>query len=667
MSTNPRILSVRELFDGHWHFRVPVYQRAYAWGREEIETLVRDIASAQHRKAYYVGSLVLHQVRGTEDSQVYDVIDGQQRLTTFFLLLSHPSLRQPLADQGFHFPGPILSFEERSRSTSDLAQLARGVPNPRLADEGIAAAVATIDGLLGTEKRLQRIMGEQDPTVRTEQDPPEQPGREPWLKFLLDHVKITVSELPRETDLNHYFEVMNTRGVQLEKHEVVKAHLIGLLGDDDRARAVLNRVWDAASDFTRPIQAGFSADERGRLFGPPTQGIEDGDEGMDRQKGWAVLQPATADELFNNPTAAEPESPSRDLDLDDILEGTVTAAKVSAPTQTSEDEGRYGAIIDFPNFLLHVLRLQFGDSEATDSKVTLDDKQLVAQFDQFVMSKEHCLKFTHRLLRTKYLFDNYVIKTRQDPSTSSGIRWVLHRFHSTGRASTFKLSPLNAFPDNQVQQRILMVQAMYQVTQSRRVYKQFLYSILEFLDKQWETRSVIDGVTFLDHLHSMAEASLGSLKNQEEWLNTGTGVPHLALNLLDYKLWLSAQPDSDFKVETCSKNLPEVATAVDSFHFAYRTSIEHFLAVNFAEGGEKEVVDHFGNLCLMTRVENSRRSDHDPAWKARKYGHTDQSLKFAYMAALREARNAWGVAEINEQGEAMRKILNTPLPRSAYV
>ena len=44
--------------------------------------------------------------------------------------------------------------------------------------------------------------------------------------------------MPKDTDLNHYFEVMNSRGEQLEKHEVIKARLMDVLNgipdDDDR-------------------------------------------------------------------------------------------------------------------------------------------------------------------------------------------------------------------------------------------------------------------------------------------------------------------------------------------------------------------------------------------------------------------------------------------------
>ena len=41
----------------------------------------------------------------------------------------------------------------------------------------------------------------------------------------LKKVRLLRVEVPHDTDLNHYFEIMNSRGEQLEKHEIIKAHV----------------------------------------------------------------------------------------------------------------------------------------------------------------------------------------------------------------------------------------------------------------------------------------------------------------------------------------------------------------------------------------------------------------------------------------------------------
>ena len=124
------------------------------------------------------------------------------------------------------------------------------------------------------------------------------------------------------------------------------------------------------------------------------------------------------------------------------------------------DAGRYGAIIDFPNFLLHVLRLYAGG----DGDISLDDKKLVAQFERTITSGSAALDFAYRLLRAKFLFDNFIIKPVDEPGGSDDSNWVIHRLHYTRpEARSAKLSPRNAF--GMQTQQVLMLQAMYQVTQ----------------------------------------------------------------------------------------------------------------------------------------------------------------------------------------------------------
>ena len=57
------VVSLGDLFTGEGTYVVPIYQRAYAWGRDEIDTLLSDISNArkQGSPAYYLGSLVLHE------------------------------------------------------------------------------------------------------------------------------------------------------------------------------------------------------------------------------------------------------------------------------------------------------------------------------------------------------------------------------------------------------------------------------------------------------------------------------------------------------------------------------------------------------------------------------------------------------------------------------
>ena len=61
---NPVPLNVGSLFGGAYKFRVPIYQRSYAWGKDEIHTLLDDVRDYQDKKRdYYIGSLVVSGAR----------------------------------------------------------------------------------------------------------------------------------------------------------------------------------------------------------------------------------------------------------------------------------------------------------------------------------------------------------------------------------------------------------------------------------------------------------------------------------------------------------------------------------------------------------------------------------------------------------------------------
>lgn len=67
-------------------FRVPAYQRSYAWETDHVDALLNDIRNAltNKEKEYFLGSIVLT----SSSNGRFEVIDGQQRLTTVSLIIS---------------------------------------------------------------------------------------------------------------------------------------------------------------------------------------------------------------------------------------------------------------------------------------------------------------------------------------------------------------------------------------------------------------------------------------------------------------------------------------------------------------------------------------------------------------------------------------------------
>jgi hypothetical protein len=89
--------TVEKVFSTCW-FCIPVYQRSYVWGKDEISELIDDVNHASEHSPkgqYFLGSMVLqkHSTNPTDKAHPvnfdqYDVLDGQQRLTTLFLMIA---------------------------------------------------------------------------------------------------------------------------------------------------------------------------------------------------------------------------------------------------------------------------------------------------------------------------------------------------------------------------------------------------------------------------------------------------------------------------------------------------------------------------------------------------------------------------------------------------
>lgn len=84
-------LNLRDILKDELYYQIPIYQRPYQWTEENCEKLLDDLFfnyEDDRESDYFCGSLVLI-VIGTDsetNAETYDIVDGQQRLSTFILL-----------------------------------------------------------------------------------------------------------------------------------------------------------------------------------------------------------------------------------------------------------------------------------------------------------------------------------------------------------------------------------------------------------------------------------------------------------------------------------------------------------------------------------------------------------------------------------------------------
>ena len=178
---------------------IPLYQRDYAWEEKQIVQLIEDIDDVKLGDNYYIGSLIVANHEG-----VYEVVDGQQRLTTLFLLLSYLGINTGKED--------ALSFSCRDKSNYTLRHIRNILADERDKYDVDQLQQNIICGLNIIKESIEKFTDEH---------------KSLFMKKL-ENVVLYRIEVPDHTDLNHYFEIMNTRGEQLEQSDVLKARLMSV-------------------------------------------------------------------------------------------------------------------------------------------------------------------------------------------------------------------------------------------------------------------------------------------------------------------------------------------------------------------------------------------------------------------------------------------------------
>lgn len=646
-------------------YLIPMFQRNYAWGQGEITQLLQDVLDYQKKSSpkkqpqtYYIGTLVVFS-RGHD---CFEVIDGQQRFTTLSLIaiwLKHNANKS--VDMSW-YQKLNLAFESRPVSTLTFEKLWQGVDVQHLRTE------AFNEGLIRGYEMIGKAFAELNLEGR---------ALKAFSDYLFNYVQISRIEVPRDTDLNHFFEAMNNRGEQLEKHEVIKARLMNVLNTlpnaTDRYRSLdtLARIWDACANMERYVQYGFTPKERQNLFG---------------KNDWSRFIPTSFSNLvklldqsdsFPDITAAQYKQMHQGRPMDAILGDASLDPRLLQENDTASSE-RFNSVINFSNFLLHVLRI------VSEEDVPLDDKQLVEQFESRLLKDANphlaVKKFIYALLKCKFLFDQYIIK-REFSQGNDG--WSLKSLY---RYSPKTVSYVNSFDNLEgeyegINRQVLMLLSAYHVSTPTLVYKHWLSGALRYLYVSYCPEEQIDAKEYLEYLENMArrfvfmrflaqdegatyyamifgdESDLPRIKNNSKWLQSindnlrfGAIENNFVFNFLDYLLWKLPQKTSE---------------TVRRFEFTFRSSVEHFYPQHPMEGYrhmDKEELHDFGNLCLISHSKNSRLSNFQPPQKKEHFQKSlddkeIDSLKLLHMLELMKKNEQWGEEEIISHGADMLALL----------
>ncbi|WP_198598427.1 DUF262 domain-containing protein [Mangrovicella endophytica] len=224
---------ILDIFCDKYLFRIPSYQRPYAWTTEQASELLDDIRTAcGHSGAvadaspYFLGSIVL--IKDPQDPEA-DVVDGQQRLTTLTILLA---VLRDLSDSkiGAAIHGYVCQAGDPIKDTADVFRLTTGKRHVDFFRKSIQTIGAT-NGLPDWRqfKDAPARMVENAAFLREKLQALSEDERRRLTMYLAQRCYLVVVSASDPESAFRVFSVMNSRGLDLSPSDIFKAEIIGAL------------------------------------------------------------------------------------------------------------------------------------------------------------------------------------------------------------------------------------------------------------------------------------------------------------------------------------------------------------------------------------------------------------------------------------------------------
>ncbi|MEP5637191.1 MAG: DUF262 domain-containing protein, partial [Maribacter dokdonensis] len=236
-----------KIFNSDFQFSIPGYQRPYAWELDQAKELFMDLYSFYKSggdDGYFLGSIVLIK---SEASSNAEVIDGQQRLTTLTILFSAlanathedqaQAIRNYIIESGNWTQGleakPRLELRRRDATffrkyiqDKEFRQLKGLVP---IQLENEAQRNIRANALYFMDE-IGKYFSDDKTNLQG------------FVQFLTTRCFLVAVTTPNRESAYRVFSVMNSRGLELQATDIIKADYTGSMSDDDAEE--LTQEWE---------------------------------------------------------------------------------------------------------------------------------------------------------------------------------------------------------------------------------------------------------------------------------------------------------------------------------------------------------------------------------------------------------------------------------------
>jgi len=585
MEIQSNIVTLKSLVEKQFLFNIPIYQRLYVWQEEQVKTLLEDIEAAfnDEKELFYLGGVIVveNSSSSTENRKVYDLIDGQQRFTTLWMI-------------SIVFAGALKSFikyEGENRVNFAIREDINEKFQLLIGASKDVVITSNIDDALALMRRFySEFEGDK-------------PGKATGIAdFIYEKVQLVFTEVPEKTDLNKLFEVINNRGIQLQHHEILKARLLDKLQAQDRLK--YSNLWDACASMNQYIEKNIkdiAHIKAHSLFDQEAAKV--GEEQLaDPAKVLAAID-------------EKEEENNESMTLLDMLESEDNRASFNSYEDNEEDEydsEDVRSIMTFPMLLQHTLRIYLAKKKEKDIP-KISDKELLMIFSENFLTKsvkdKEVKEYIELLWKVRYYFDKHVIKWvgpkdheiheirrtyKNTNKNGRNIYYSLQRGEPTARGEALLQSML--YHSQQITTHYWLTPYLNYLIEN---HSQDSYQYLKHLDnyllcaeKDYESL-IVRTRHFLEKPNYKTKLSTKILHEE-----LGTEFPHYWFYKLEYVLWE--------KYANKKRKWRE-------FTLTAKNSVEHISPQNQKATDTNTVsqdqLNKFGNLALVSRSVNSEYSN----------------------------------------------------------
>lgn len=614
-------------------FRIPLYQRLFAWTSGEVLQLMEDLKAHfdKHNndgKKYYLGMLTVVNQKGR-----LDLIDGQQRMAALALLAIGFSKALTTIDKELAYSwrnvvfdeksNPRIYFNGRSEDRDYLQRLAQSFEkqsNEEYVNVKMKEGLETVLQFLEIKKDENSNFDDDNSLIN-------------FARQVYNGMAFFITELPNHyvnnpASLNEYFEAMNSCGKSLEQHEILKVQL--LRDQPDEKKIAFTRLWNTVSDFSKPIVPFLEDNNSGKSV------TQKKDAHFDEYKKYLYQCRINQIDAVIDQVCFKSEAG---------LSMSIASIPVEKKKESDNDEiDKEDGIMSFSKFLLHVLDIV---NEAGGKIARISPSKLLPTFKE--NPPRDIVMFYHLLLECRLLLDAYVVRIKK---TSGGNQHVLISRNSEDDAKV------------QAHRRLCQFQSMLDVSTEPHIW---ILPLLQYLRTENCEPSQMELLKFLmikDYEREHHYEITNTEERNPENLSYGA-KPRYWLWRLDYAIWekLILEGKDSFAYTYLD------AEAIKQYEFRSNRSIEHLHPQNQDHNDEWswEDVNSFGNLAMISQSFNSQQSNLPVHVKFAnlevQIGNKSlQSLKlyFMYLQA-KGSDEEWTVKAKDQHASEMLKILNDSL------